>query len=157
MAIDVLQAAKYLGKQSGWTLSQLEMQKILYLSHMLYYGAKGDPLIKGDFEAWDYGPVHPLLYHCLKYYGSRCLPEDAFYDIADLDKDLEELKIFNKMIRKYPHDSGAKLVGITHWSQGAWKKNYKAGVRGIVISRTDIIEEYENRQKMANSKEGSRQ
>lgn len=32
MAIDVLQAAKYLAKRSGWRLTRLELQKMVYLA-----------------------------------------------------------------------------------------------------------------------------
>ncbi|RWO77206.1 type II toxin-antitoxin system antitoxin SocA domain-containing protein [Mesorhizobium sp.] len=66
MTLHVLSAAKHLAKQSGWSLSNLELQKILYLAHMFYLGRTGEPLVSGHFEAWDYGPVHPDLYHRVK-------------------------------------------------------------------------------------------
>ena len=38
MAINVLQAAKYLAEESGWKLTRLELQKIIYLAHIVYLG-----------------------------------------------------------------------------------------------------------------------
>lgn len=149
MTIDVLRAAKHLGKVSNWTFSNLEMQKILYICHMLYLGQIKRPLLEGTFEAWDYGPVHPDLYHFLKYYGSESIPESVFDDVKDLNESnyQEEIKVFNQMAANFPHPSGAKLVGITHWSEGAWGKNYTPGERGIIISNSDVFEEYEKRYK----------
>mgnify|MGYP006283548483 CR=1 FL=1 len=71
MTVSVLSAAKRLAARSGWTLSNLELQKILYLAHMVHLGrTDGAPLVHGLFEAWDYGPVHPDLYHRVKIFGS---------------------------------------------------------------------------------------
>ena len=50
MTIDVLQAAKCLGRMSSWRFSNLELQKIIYICHMLYLGQQGEPLVKGDFR-----------------------------------------------------------------------------------------------------------
>ena len=86
MAVPVLRAGKHLAKMSGWTYSNLEMQKILYISHMVYLGQLHEPLIEGHFEAWDYGPVHPELYYHLSSYGAKSVPESAFEDIEDLNK-----------------------------------------------------------------------
>ena len=36
MSIDVLQAAKYLAQKSGWDLTHLELQKMIYLAHMVF-------------------------------------------------------------------------------------------------------------------------
>ena len=72
MAINVLQAAKYLCQESNWTLTNLEVQKLIYLSHMIYMGFYGEgPLIGGTFQAWKRGPVHPELYEKLRIYKSE--------------------------------------------------------------------------------------
>ena len=58
MTIDVLQAAKCLGRMSSWRFSNLELQKIIYISHMLYLGQEEKPLVEGYFQVWNYGPAH---------------------------------------------------------------------------------------------------
>lgn len=71
-------AAKTLGYGCDWSISNLEMQKILYIAHMYYMGKFGARLISTPFEAWDYGPVHPELYHKLKRFGARKV-RDVFW------------------------------------------------------------------------------
>jgi uncharacterized phage-associated protein len=64
MTISVFDAARTLGYYSDWKLSNLQMQKILYLAHMVYMDKNsGEPLVDEDFQAWDYGPVLPSLYY----------------------------------------------------------------------------------------------
>ena len=38
MVIEPLQAAKYLAQRSGWQYTNLELQKLLYITHMTYLG-----------------------------------------------------------------------------------------------------------------------
>jgi uncharacterized phage-associated protein len=51
MAVSVASAAKRLCEKTGWTLSNLELQKILYIAHMFHLGETGQPLVPGHFEA----------------------------------------------------------------------------------------------------------
>ncbi len=145
MAVSVLSAAKFAGEFLGWSVSHLKMQKMLYISHMYHLGRTGgDPLVTGQFEAWDYGPVHPILYHKAKIFGA-----DRVENIFRLNPDIREeeaqtLKHILKVLREF---DGAKLVAITHSKNGAWAKHYRPGARGITIPNEDILEEYRRRAK----------
>ena len=154
MTIDVLQAAKHLARDSGWQYTHLEMQKALYVCHMLFLGYKEQPLVEGTFEAWNYGPVHPYLYQCLKYWGRQPVPEIAFDGLNDLNPDTnrEEISSLYYIATTFPHPCGPLLVGITHWEGGAWKKNYRPGVKGIPISNDDIREEFKRRYEVIEGK-----
>jgi|GEM_PF-6636616 len=58
MAVHALSAARAICELRDWEVSNLELQKILYIAHMVYLGeTDSHPLIKENFEAWDYGPV----------------------------------------------------------------------------------------------------
>ncbi len=149
MAVSVLDAANHLCKKSGWTLTQIELQKLLYLAHMIHLGNRDEPLVRGDFEAWEFGPVHPVLYRELRIYGSstitgighnrRPLPPGS--ERTTLDIIYDELGLV----------SASKLIRITHWAGGAWAKNYIPGATGVVIPQQDILEEFEKRKKVATS------
>lgn len=149
MAIDALQAAKHLARDSDWRYSHLEIQKALYVCQMLFLGYKKKPLVNGTFEAWDYGPVHPYLYHCLKYFGRQPVTEFAFSETRDLDPSVqgEEISFFRHIAATFPHPSGPLLVAITHWKKGAWAKHYQPGIKGIEIPNSDILAEYKERYK----------
>lgn len=142
MAISVLSAAKRLGKKSNWSLSNLEMQKILYLAHMFFMGRNnGEPLIRGNFEAWDYGPVHPDLYHRVKIFGSDDV-QDIFPNIEPPAKGSREREIIDEAYENLGDLGPGRLVNATHQPNGAWDQNYLPGKRHIIIPNEDILREY---------------
>lgn len=144
MSISALQAAKIMGETSGWKLSNLEMQKLLYLAHMLHLGISKKPLVDGSFEAWHLGPVHPELYHELKVFGA-----DPVYDIfrsvpKPEAEDCFEKTILQVVLRQFSELSQGDLVGLTHWKNGAWARNYIPGSHGNIIPNSHITEEYKH-------------
>jgi uncharacterized phage-associated protein len=143
MTVPVLAAAKRLGERSGWSLSNLEMQKLLYLAHMYCLGGRGRPLIDGHFEAWDYGPVHPVLYHRAKIFGKSPV-ENIFHSVSDLNTE-PDIDLLDQAVEQLAHAPPSRLVAITHWDGGAWAKHYRAGGRHIVIPNTAIRQEFMDR------------
>lgn len=144
MPINPLAAAKELAARSDWKLSNLELQKILFLSQMFYMGHNdGLPLIEGAFEAWDYGPVHPLVYHRLKVFGRE--PVRNVFRSVDEIKDHEKAEFLAGAYDSMKDFPPSRLVAITHMADGAWDNNYVPGRRGIVIPNEDIMNEYKLR------------
>ena len=144
MSINVLQAGKYMAGRSGWRLSNLELQKILYIAHMFHLGIHDTPLVDGDFQAWDLGPVHPVLYREVKRFGA-----DPVTDIrhpTGYVEDGTEKNLLDQAVDVLSKKTGAQLVSITHWDYGAWARNYIPGVKGRIIPQKDILDEYRKRQ-----------
>ena len=149
MSINVLQAGRYMAGRSGWTLSNLELQKILYIAHMFHLGRHGTALVGGEFQAWDLGPVHPILYRKVKRFGADPVTE------IDFPGNIEEgtaKDLLSEAVDELSGKTGAQLVAITHWEDGAWAKNYIPGVRGRIIPTEDIIDEYRHREAAAAAK-----
>ncbi len=118
--------------------------------HMFYLGNHEEPLIREHFEAWDYGPVQPDLYHKVKVFGSAPV-ENTFHFLGDLGRCPESVMIDDAVVQLSDARSG-RLVAITHWEGGAWYKNYIPGDRGVVIPNEDILQEYRDRQRIAANK-----
>ena len=135
----VLSAGKRLGERSGWTLTNLQMQKMTYIAHMYCLGVHEIPLVSGTFEAWDLGPVHPMLYHMLKGYGAKPIRPGGLFMAADLSDDYLGVDILDQAVDFLDR---RELVNITHWKYGAWAKNYDPTFRGVLIPNRDILEEY---------------
>lgn len=146
MSIHALSAAKHLGVLSGWSKTNLELQKILYIAHMIHLGEHKKPLVEGHFQAWVLGPVHPVLYHKAKIFGAKPV-RNIFRSIGDLDKNLSETNTLKRTYDVVSEFSGAKLVAITHCDYGAWAKNYKPDEMRNIIPNSDILEEYKERKK----------
>ncbi len=143
MTILALRAAKYLSKQSQWKYSNLELQKILYIAHVFHFGADDSPLVHGNFEAWEFGPVHPDLYHTLKVFGARSVPRS--FGIFDFTADLEEgseSRWLSDAAVAFPPGSGPGLVAFTRQEHTAWSKHYKHGECFNVIPWESIVDEY---------------
>lgn len=147
-------AAKLLCESADWTLTQLSVYKGLYIAHMIYLGENdGEPLLNESFEAWDYGPVIPSLYHKLKIFGNRPVKETIFWNLP-IENNNEKIKTIHDTGRHIKDFSSAILVNFTHHQKGAWARHYRPGVRGTKIPNRDILEEYEwryNEQDSSNS------
>ena len=62
---------KLICESGNWRVTNLQLQKLLYLAHMEYMGATdGQVLTDASFEAWDYGPVEPSVNRRVRMYGS---------------------------------------------------------------------------------------
>ena len=122
-------------------MTHLYMQKLLYIAHMCYLGQNDrKPRLEGHFEAWDYGPVHPVLYRKAKIFGADPM-QNIFRSSPEVGEGLEK-DTLEVVLKGLEGCSSAKLVALTHREGGAWAKHYTPGARGIVIPDEDIIEEY---------------
>lgn len=143
MAISSHAAAKVICEQGGWRVTNLALQKILYIAHMVHLGRSGARLINAQFEAWDYGPVIPELYHRVKVFGDRPV-QNVFYSARDVSH-TEEGRTLQEAGQHFLAKQPGELVAMTHWKDGAWARNYRPGVRGIIIPDSDIVNEYRAR------------
>jgi uncharacterized phage-associated protein len=141
MTISVLSAAKVIGVLSGWSKTHLQLQKIIYLNHMVCLWAEDEPLVQGGFEAWDFGPVHPELYAVAKIFGSSPV-RDIFHNAPTVDPNAREYATLKAGYEKLGHLTGGQLVHATHRPGGAWESVYVPGIRHIPISNEAILEEY---------------
>lgn len=143
MGIETLRAAKTICASKNWQLSNLPLQKLLYLSHMLHMGVHGVPLIDGRFEAWDLGPVEPNLYGRVKAYGNKPIPD--IFPVDTFEAGSLERTTIDHVVSQLGDKPASKLVEITHQPHGAWALHYRPQIRGITIPNKDIKSEYDKR------------
>lgn len=144
MSVNSFSVARHICERGNWNVTNLKLQKILYLAHMAYMGEhNGQPLIDGGFEAWDYGPVQPKVYRRVSMFG-----RDPIRDVFQRSPVLEDatvIRSLNKYIDELITKTPGELVAITHWEDGAWAKKYIPGRLGIDIPNEDILDEYRAR------------
>lgn len=141
MAISSFQAAKKVCELSGWTITNLGLQKILYLIHMIYAGRNKDRLIDEDFEAWDYGPVLPKLYHKVKCFGNKSI-QNIFYDEEEPLNSLL-LDFIKDSYKYFSENTPSQLVAMTHSQNGGWWIAYNPLMKKNKIPFESILAEYE--------------
>ena len=139
-------AGATLCRLSGWSVSNLRTQKLLYIAHMLHLGRHGAPLISDHFEAWMYGPVAPRLYRRIRGFGSDPV-EDVFFKGENVPEATSQYDLLAETVEAMGQLSSGHLVSLTHWNQGAWSQIYKDGERGDPIPNTLILREYHARQR----------
>lgn len=139
---NVFEVAKKLCEAGDWKITNLQLQKMLYIAQVIYLGQTGHHLFRGGFQAWDYGPVEPDVYHKFKFFGDKPLEEWAFPDVEETcNKD--ELSFIASIAKQLGQMKPSKLVGLTHRYGTGWYKNYQSGAKDTYISEDDMQEEYQ--------------
>jgi uncharacterized phage-associated protein len=145
MAARLDSVSKYICERGDWKVTNLQLQKVLYLAQMIHMGrADGERLAAASFEAWDYGPVAPALYRKVRMFGSSPI-QDVFFEARSFTKTDPRRALLDEVCKDLLHLRPGELVEITHWDRGAWAQHYEPGVRGIKIPDNDIAAEYRKR------------
>lgn len=139
--MNAISAASTLVDLSGGTLTNLQIQKILYLAQMFHLGETGSPIFNDDFQAWKLGPVVPSVYGKAKIYGNK--PVVSLFTNSRLPEGSGKA-VLERAYAELPK-SAARLVAITHWDGGAWAKHYNDGF-GSTIPKEEILVEYHARE-----------
>jgi uncharacterized phage-associated protein len=144
MTVSSASAARTICDLQDWSITNLMLQKQLYLAHMIYIGETGgQPLIPETFEAWDYGPVLPSVFRCARVYGAD--PVRDIFRAPFMTESSQEYQSLEKTIGVLKGKSAAKLVGLTHSPVSAWSAVYRPGCLHIPIPTSEILREYDRR------------
>lgn len=133
------------GIREGNPVSQMKLQKLLYLAQGISLVTKDDCLIEEDFQAWKYGPVIPAIYQEYKLYGSSPIQDiywlSAYKELPNLEiLDTEANSMINDVWSLAKNISSVQLSNWTHKDGSPWAKNYKEGVSDIIIPKPEIKE-----------------
>ncbi len=135
-------------------ITNLKLQKLLYFVHGRFMSSTGNPLVRGNFEAWQYGPVHPLVYQGFKECGAERI--DCRLGAKDLFTG-EESPIKTKIndearrhirivIDQLGPLSPGRLVELSHAPNAPWSyvvnKSRTSVALGLRISNTVISDRF---------------
>lgn len=114
---------------------------------MMLLGRSGGetPLVSELFQAWDYGPVLPTVYHRAKAFGNEPV-QDVFRAFPSIDG-TREAHVIEEAVEATAKMRPGALIATTHWDGGAWAKYYVPGVRNATIPNIAILDEYRARTK----------
>ena len=122
--------------EAGDLMSNMKLQKMVYYAQGFHLAIKDVPLFLEPIEAWDHGPVCPLLYQKYKVHESDMIPipyeEEAYYIFDD------EIREILEMVHLYYGQFSAwKLRNLTH-EEAPWINAHKKG--RAVITHKDMKE-----------------
>jgi uncharacterized phage-associated protein len=141
----------------GIQVTPMKLQKLLYLAHGYYLAVAGEPLTDEDFEAWQYGPVSPTIYHDLKDQGANFVPPGRrisytyWNDKGGIDHSTPEVpkidskawRIIDFVLDTYGAKSAVYLSDLTHKVGSPWERTKASGpIRRNMKIGNDLIGSY---------------
>ena len=113
---------------SGRQITNLSLQKIVYFCHVWSLIELGRPLVKHQFEAWQYGPVLQSLYREFKAFDRTPIstratgidPATGAKRVAVGMFDAETENLLRRVVNSYSRLSAGQLVDLSHVEGGPW-------------------------------------
>lgn len=119
----------------GRSVTNLSLQKIVYFCHVWSLIELGRPLVKQQFEAWQYGPVLQYLYREFKAYDRAPITERATAldrntgerRLAAYNFDRPTTDLLHRVVNFYSRLSASQLVELSHIAGGPWEQVWNHG------------------------------
>ncbi|WP_217522081.1 Panacea domain-containing protein [Vibrio metschnikovii] len=119
-AVDVAREFINLAKEDGKRLTNLQLQKLVYIAHGIHLAKSGQPLLDQEVNAWKHGPVIPSVYNVFKKYKNSPIEYSEGSDVIDLnDYEKESIKDTYVNFGKF---NGWTLREVTHKEGSPWYK-----------------------------------
>ena len=140
-----------LARREEKKLTNMQLQKLVYLAHGFYLAKLGEPLIHNNIHAFEWGPVIPGLYQSLRQYGAGDVKNDVPTYDATLAADGSEIEIIREVWNEYKEFSGLELSDFTPRAGSPWSETWKINQFGVIPDeqiaeyyRRDLYERYTN-------------
>ena len=102
-------------------ISNLKLQKLCYYAQGIVSAMRGSPLFRERVEAWDHGPVVPVLYH--EYKGCGATPLAVVNDFDENCLADDDRQAVRDIFEYYGQFSAWRLRNMTHdekpWGDGS--------------------------------------
>ena len=116
--VDVQDVSNYLlslsAPEAGDGISNLKLQKLLYYCQGLNLALYDTPLFDAVIEAWEHGPVVPVIYHKYKKHGWNHIPIPNNVSLKKICSNDEVKEVVDEAYNFYGQFSAWKLRNMTH-------------------------------------------
>ena len=129
-----------LAKGEGKSLTNMQLQKLVFISQGFTLAILDRPLYFHNTHAWQWGPVIPKLYKPLQKYGRDFVTEPLNAE-DKLQPDSQEMEIIKAVWEGYGHLSGGQLSTLTHSPNTPWSVTWESNQFGV-IPESLIAEHY---------------
>ncbi len=150
-------ANEFLRRAGKAGLTQMQLQKLVYIAHGWTLALTNEPLAAIEPEAWERGPVYPHLRDKISHTGSKPIrdiirenDDNPFAALGTADRGEEiksefgsgETAIIDHVWKRYGHLHGFSLSDLTHAEGTPWHKAYHGRGRKSPILNGDIKDHY---------------
>jgi uncharacterized phage-associated protein len=139
----------------GKSLTQMQLQKLVYIAHGWNLAINGEPLTYDKPEAWDYGPVYKELRRALRAYGREAVGREIRYcefvpgsfhdepeDAAVASLSDAERALIDRVYQDYGKFHAFQLSALTHADGTPWTRVYAKGAGKFDDIPADMIRDH---------------
>jgi uncharacterized phage-associated protein len=126
-------------EDTGGTVDQMQLQKLLYFAqawHLVWYGT---PLFEEPLRAYRWGPVVWRVWKTYTEYGRKPIPEPKRGDPRTLGT--VEREALRAVLQGYRGYSGLDLMRLTH-SDDPWRRHRHRDEGYEIIPRDELLAHY---------------
>lgn len=140
-----------LARRDQKSLTNMQLQKLVYIAHGYHLARTGAPLFHNNIHAFEWGPVIPNLYKTLRQYGAGDVRDFIQTDGAPIGDDAAEMEIIREVWQDYKEFSGLELSDLTHRKGSPWSETWRTNQFGVISDeliaehyRRDLYERFAN-------------
>ena len=134
-------------------ITNMSLQKVVYFCNVWSLIELDRPLLKHQFEAWQYGPVLQYLYREFKEFenqpidrrATRIDPKNGNKEIVPYEFDSETEALLRRIVDFYSRLTASDLVRLSHAEGGPWEEvwnHHDAVSPGMKIKESSIANYY---------------
>lgn len=125
--------------ESGDSLTNLKLQKLLYYVQGFHWALYGKPLFTEKIIAWQHGPVVSEVYFKFNGYGANAIVNTV--EEEDVEFTSEEMDLISEVNAVYGQFSGWKLRDMTH-NEAPWmetQQNHEITSEKLISFFTPLV------------------
>lgn len=133
-------------------VTNLALQKLVFFAHVWCLVELNRPLVRHNFEAWQFGPVLQYLYREFKAFdrsaiatrATRVDPESGRREVVSYDFDSDTKALLESVVEFYARLSASALVELSHVRDGPWHQvwNHAGSVNPGMLIPAERIKDY---------------
>ena len=131
-AISAANAFLDLARREGRALTNMQLQKLVYIAHGYCLAKLKTPLFYNNVHAFEWGPVIPTLYKQLQQYGAEEVKNYISIDEPPISPNSPEMEIISEVWNDYKEASGLELSNRTHRPGSPWSETWRANQFGVI-------------------------
>lgn len=132
-----------LAAKSGQKLTNMQLQKLVFLAHGISLALTDKPLTYHNIHAWQWGPVLPQLYKRFSTYGSSPVDKSGVCDEA-MPETGEESEVIASVWKNFGNLTGPQLSALTHQTGSPWDIVWNSDQYGIIPN--ELIQNFYKKQ-----------
>jgi uncharacterized phage-associated protein len=131
-AISVANAFLDLARREEKSLTNMQLQKLVYIAHGYCLAQLNQPLFHNNVHAFQWGPVIPNLYKLLNQYGAGEVKDFIPNDEPPIPLNSPEMEIIKEVWDYYGDFSAFQLSNFTHRAGTPWSETWRINQFGVI-------------------------